>query len=160
MYMWTFATAQKMKKVTEWSIVKPVEWVFHACNIYCSILSTPSDVTLRLLTSYIIWLWARIKIHIFRSFHLYTRNCSKLRKIHSGQGHTSLPNDFSSEFILIKPFVFLSFIFESSDRYKISNSLWTGPHVIQTTKFEESRSIILSMERKICINPLIKNAYP
>ena len=46
-----------------------------------------------------------------------TRNCSKLRKIHSGQGHTSLPNDFSSEYNLIKPFVFLSFIFESTDRY-------------------------------------------
>ena len=30
-----------------------------------------------------------------------TRNCSKLRKIHSGQGHTSLPTDFSSEFKLV-----------------------------------------------------------
>ena len=45
-----------------------------------------------------------------------TRNCSKLRKIHSGQGHTSLRNDCSSEFKLVKPFVFLSFIFESTDR--------------------------------------------
>ena len=36
------------------------------------------------------------------------------------------------------------------------NSLWTGPRVIKTTKFEESRSI---MERKICVNPLINHAY-
>ena len=48
-----------------------------------------------------------------------TRNCSKLRKIHSGQGHTSLPNDFSSKFKYVKPFFFLSFIFKSTDRYKI-----------------------------------------
>ena len=54
------------------------------------------------------------------SQHWYvTRNCSKLRKIHSGQGHTSLPNDFSSKFKYVKPLFFLSFIFKSTDRYKI-----------------------------------------
>ena len=37
------------------------------------------------------------------------------------------------------------------------NRLWTGPHVIKTTKFEESRPI---MEILICINPLINHAYP
>ena len=37
------------------------------------------------------------------------------------------------------------------------NRLWTGPQVIKTTKFEESKSI---MERKICINSLIHHAYP
>ena len=50
-----------------------------------------------------------------------TRNFSKLRKIHSGQGHTNLsfPDNFSTEFKLVKPFVFLSFIFESTDRSKV-----------------------------------------
>ena len=37
------------------------------------------------------------------------------------------------------------------------NRLWTGPQVIKTTKFEESKSI---MERKICINSLIHHACP
>ena len=36
------------------------------------------------------------------------------------------------------------------------NRLWTGPQVIKTTKFEESRTI---MERQICKNPLIIHAY-
>ena len=48
-----------------------------------------------------------------------TRNCSKLRKIHSGQGHTSLPNDFLSKFKYVKPFFFLPFLSKSTDRYKI-----------------------------------------
>ena len=45
-----------------------------------------------------------------------TRNCSKLRKIHSGQVCLMI---FSLEFKLVKSFVFLSFIFESTDRYKM-----------------------------------------
>ena len=42
-----------------------------------------------------------IAVDWFELSDLLTRNCSKLRKIHSGQGHTSLPTVFSSEFKLV-----------------------------------------------------------
>ena len=31
---------------------------------------------------------------VLKMLTMETRNCSKLRKIHSGQGHTSVPDDF------------------------------------------------------------------
>ena len=49
----------------------------------------------------------------------WKRNCSKLRKIHSGQGYTRFPSVLPSEFELVKPFVLLWFIYEWTDRYKV-----------------------------------------
>ena len=65
-------------------------------------------------------LWSKIEVRAFPDVWLtpiskdeLTRNCSKMRKIYSGQGHTSFPNDF------VKPFILLSFIFKSTNCYKV-----------------------------------------
>ena len=95
---------------TEWMLV--VDWLIFGHGVFPAVKSnrvenTPCDVTREILLNI---------IHTHQIKQEIAANCEKYIRAKDTQVSLMI---LSSEFKLVKPFVFLSFIFESTDRYNV-----------------------------------------